>query len=833
MKKVFLLAVLAIVSGIMYAGTRTEMRVLKGDVAAYSVDVSEIDSIVFVDIHFPEHITSMFLVGDATPGGWNIGQASPMNMDANDSEHFMWTGTLVAGELKFLTTNQDWFPCFVRDADDSTKIRYREVDQDYPDYKWEIAEEGKYTVDVNIRDYTISITRHAPEVIDPIYMIGDATAGGWFVESATPMDVDADDSEHFVWSGTLSVGEFKLLTSNEAWLPCYVRDDKDPTKMHFRETEDAYPDYKWQISATGDYTIDVNTRTLTILVTSHADVANAVPDPVSTDKAAYLPGEAVTFTLKELPANLQVRYMHLGQVVAQQQVGSLTWTWQPPTDDFHGYMAELFVSANGRDSVIAAIGIDVSSQPSRYPRNGFLSSFSNMSDAQINSVLNLLRRYHINYLQFQDWHWKHHHPLAGNAAHPMDEWKDILDRNCYRKTIQDYIDGAHARGMLTLYYNLANGCLEDYAQDGVSPEWMMYTDKQHTSLDSHTIGEPFKSNIFLANLHSQGWRDYIRARNDEVYSVFNFDGWQIDQLGPRPTEVYDYDGNQITVWADFGSFIADEKTARPDKRLAMNAVWQFGQYGQIAPSPVDFCYTEVWEHSDTDGYKVFSDIITDNTEWSEGKQTVLAAYMNYNLALKGKGYFNTPGVLMATAAASAWGGTILQMGEHMLCHEYFPLGNLSMTDDLQRAMIRYYDFAVAYEELLRPDMPQAGANTDWFGVDVTSTREGCTFNQWKPQLGQIATVGRQVGNRDVIHLLSYRNAKHLDWCDTNGDQPAQTLLTDIPLSINLSARPQRVWVATPDYRQGAAQTIDWEYADGKLTFNLPALQYWTMIVVEK
>ena len=61
-----------------------------------------------------------------------------MNMDANDSEHFTWTGTLVAGELKFLTTNQDWFPCFVRDADDSTKIRYREVDQDYPDYKWEI-----------------------------------------------------------------------------------------------------------------------------------------------------------------------------------------------------------------------------------------------------------------------------------------------------------------------------------------------------------------------------------------------------------------------------------------------------------------------------------------------------------------------------------------------------------------------------------------------------------------------------------------------------------------------------------------------------------------------
>ena len=817
----------------MYAGTRTELRVMKGDVAAYTVDVSEIDSIVFVDIHFPEHITSLFLVGDATPGGWNIGHASPMSMDVNDSEHFTWTGTLGAGEIKFLTTNQYWFPCFVRDADDPTKIRYREVDQDYPDYKWEITEEGNYTVDVNIRDYTISITHHAPEV-NAVYMIGDATSGGWFVENATLMDEDAIDSEHYVWSGTLSVGEFKLLKSNEAWFPCYVRDDKDPTKMHYRETEDTYPDYKWQISNAGDYTIDVNTRTLTILITSHADVANAVHDPVSTDKAAYVPGEAVTFTLKEMPAqNLQVRYMHLGQVIAQQQVNSLSWTWQPPTEDFRGYMAEMFVNTNGRDSVIAAIGIDVSSQPNRYPRNGFLSSFSNMSDAQINAVLNVLGRYHINYLQFQDWHWKHHHPLAGSAANPMDEWKDILARNCYRKTIQDYIDGAHARGMLTMYYNLANGCLEDYEADGVSPEWMMYTDKQHTQLDSHTIGEPFKSNIFLANMHSQGWRDYMRARNEEVYSVFNFDGWQIDQLGPRPTDVYDYDGNEIVVWADFGSFIANEKTARPDKRLVMNAVWQFGQYGQIAPSPVDFCYSEVWEHSDTDGYKVFSDIINENTEWSNGKQTVLAAYMNYELGKKGRGYFNTPGIIMATAAAMAWGGTILQMGEHMLCHEYFPLNNLSMTEDLQHAMIRYYDFTVAYEELLRPDMPKTGANTDWFGADVTCTDGQCVFNQWAPQFDQIATIGRHVGSRDVIHLLSYRNAKHLDWCDTNGDQPAQSLLTDIPLSIDLSARPQRVWVATPDYRQGAAQTVDWEYADGKLTFNLPALQYWTIIVVEK
>jgi dextranase len=156
-----------------------------------------------------------------------------------------------------------------------------------------------------------------------------------------------------------------------------------------------------------------------------------------------------------------------------------------------------------------------------------------------------------------------------------------------------------------------------------------------------------------------------------------------------------------------------------------------------------------------------------------------------------------------------------------------------MTGELKRAMIRYYDFAVAYENLLRPDAPAGGVNSDWFGVDVTSTDGTCTFNQWGPVKDQIATVGRHVGSREVIHLLSYRNAKHLDWCDSDGDQAAQTLLTDIPVSLEVSSRPARVWVATPDWQQGAAVEPDWSYDAGTLTLTLPALQYWTMIVIEK
>ena len=558
-----------------------------------------------------------------------------------------------------------------------------------------------------------------------------------------------------------------------------------------------------------------------------------IPNLMSTDKAAYKPGQTVTFTINTLPEQtLKVRYKHLGKTLSEQNVSSNSWTWQPPKDDFKGYMAELVGSVNGKDSVFATIAIDVSSEPSRFPRNGFLSAYGNLSASEISTTLNELNRYHINYLQFQDWHWKHHHPLAGSATQPMDVWTDIISRNCYRATVQSYIDGAHQRGMLTLFYNLGYGCLEDYASDGVSPEWLLYTDKLHSHIDNHPLGSPFKSAIYLADMHNAGWRDFLRQRNDEVYATFNFDGWQIDQLGVRPTTVYDYSGNVVDVQSAFGAFIDNEKKAQPNKRIVVNAVGQYGQQHQIAPAPVDFCYTEVWDHSNTNGYAIFSDIITNNANWSSGKQTVLAAYLNYNLGLKGRGYFNTPGILMATAAASAWGGTILQIGEHMLCHEYFPGDNLTMTGELKRAMISYYDFAVAYENLLRPDVPGGGVNSDWFGIDVTSTNAACVFNQWGPQKNQIATVGRHVGTRDVIHLLSYRKATHLDWCDTDGDQAAQSLIKDIPISFTVTAQPSRIWVASPDYQQGASQQLEYNYSAGKVSLTIPALQYWTMLVVE-
>lgn len=548
---------------------------------------------------------------------------------------------------------------------------------------------------------------------------------------------------------------------------------------------------------------------------------NYIAVQLSTDKACYAPGESVVFSLNQMPgaSAVMVRYRHMGETVEEHVLTSTQWTWRPPTQDYRGYLVDLYVG----DSVYASVAVDVSSTPEKFVRNGFLSAYGNLSQKEIMTVVNSLNRFHINYVQFQDWHWKHHRPLAGTTTSPMDVWTDIISRNCYRSTVDAYITAAHERNMKCLFYNLLYGALNDAHEDGVSRDWYVFSDRQHNTPVFHPLSSPFKSAIYVVNPNNKAWQTYLGERNNDVYQVFDFDGWQIDQLGPQGN-VYDYNGNSISLIDGFAPMIEYSKQLQPEKRLVMNAVGQYGQE-KISKTPVDFLYTEVWDKPTNRGYTVLSDVITKNYTLSGGKATVLAAYMDYNHGIKGRGYFNTSGVLMTTAAAHAWGGTILQMGEHMLCNEYFPNSNLSMHGDLYRAMIAYYDFITAYENLLRD-------GGEWFGVDVESMDKQCVFNQWPAVKGQVATVGKAQEGRDIIHLLSYRNAVHLDWCDTNANQGEPDLLTDLSVRLTAKMQPAHVYVATPDANFSVAQELDFDYADGMLTLTIPSLKYWTMLWIE-
>lgn len=565
---------------------------------------------------------------------------------------------------------------------------------------------------------------------------------------------------------------------------------------------------------------------------------------VNTDKSCYKPGEVVNFKLKhaiEGQSDFMVRIKHLNDSITDMPVSGLEWSWTVPATDMTGYLADLHKVINGKDSVFTSIAIDVSSDPRKFVRNGFLSSYGNISESEIENVMYNLRRYHINYLQFQDWICDHHKPLATKEdGTPADKWLDIASRENWRTTVLSYINKAHAAGMKTLSYDLCYGALQNAAQDGVQEEWYLFKDDALTEKKSHKLSAPFKSSIYLVNPDNTEWQSYLANQMDAMYAAYPFDGYQIDQLG-NLGEIYGYPkksgdkGTKITssaMYKGFKNFIIKMKDSKPEKSLVMNAVSQFGQQQGIAQAKigddiiVDFLYTEVWPNDNGTTYSDLVDVIQTNDKISKNQRsTVLAAYLNYNMG-GSPGYFNTPGVLMTTAVAQAFGGTILQMGEHMLCTEYFPNGNLQMEADLKHAIIHYYDFLVGYENALR-------GGGEWVSTDIQTTADGITFQQWPVSAtNQIAVQGKKVGTTDYIHLLNYMGASHLDWCDTDGSQSEPKLIQELPISIGVSAQPKNVWFASPDYKSGVSQKLEFTYENGKVSFTLPSLKYWDMIAIE-
>jgi dextranase len=545
---------------------------------------------------------------------------------------------------------------------------------------------------------------------------------------------------------------------------------------------------------------------------------------ITTDKAVYQPGDNIVFTIDNaLPPTVKLRYRNLDHTQSESILPGTTWQWTAPAADYTGYLVDLYETVGGTEKVYGSIAIDVSSDWTRFPRYGFLSEFGQLGSQDMDKVINNLTRYHINGLQFYDWQDKHHHPLAGTVAAPAAMWKDIARRDTYKSTVQGYIDRAHRAGMNAMFYNLCYGALSDAASDGVKSEWYLYKDAAHTQKDFYDLpNPPFKSAIYFLAPSNIAWQQYLSGKNTDVYQVYNFDGYHIDQVGDRG-KVYDYNGSPVELANTFKPFIESMKTAEPSKRLVMNAVNQYGQQGSIAAAPVDFLYSEVW--APNEGYTDLADIIRNNDAYSSNsKKTVLTAYMNYNLA-SAPGFFNTPAVLLTDAVIFAFGGAHLELGEHMLGKEYFPNNNLAMKEDLKTASIKYYDFLVAYENLLRDG---GGFNVP----AVTCTNGKMKLNNWPPQNGSVSVVGKEFASRQVLHFINFANAATFDWRDTNGIQTRPNTIDKPAIGLTTGRTVARVWLASPDINSGVATVLPFTQTGSSVSFSLPSLQYWDMVVVE-
>ena len=194
--------------------------------------------------------------------------------------------------------------------------------------------------------------------------------------------------------------------------------------------------------------------------------------------------------------------------------------------------------------------------------------------------------------------------------------------------------------------------------------------------------------------------------------------------------------------------------------------------------------------------------------------------MNYDKG-DAAGTFNTPGVLMTEAVIFASGGSHLELGEHMLCREYFPNNNLTIDTQLSTRLVPYYDFLVAYENLLR----DGGSFND---VSLNAVSSSFSLDSWPPRTGKVVTLAKQVGERQVIHLLNYSNATSLSWRDLNGQQPEQRLIRDGMFRLITTKKINKIWAATPDPEGAMYRELEFTQGSGYVTFTAVSYTHLTL-----
>jgi len=549
---------------------------------------------------------------------------------------------------------------------------------------------------------------------------------------------------------------------------------------------------------------------------------------INLDKARYNPGEEVHIEvelIRNFEGRVEVAYRHLTELVDQQELSingaSFSLEFQPPQNDFKGYLAEITFFQEETEVGYASVGIDISSDWTRFPRYGFLSKFGpDISLTRAQSTLTFLNRLHLNSLQFYDWHYKHHLPLPLINNVPQPSWQDIARRTISLQTVDTYIAEAKIYNMASMSYNLLYGAWEDYAADGISEEWLLFNDAAATEVNRHFLDDNFaQSDILLLNPANPQWQAHIFEETQTIYDHLDFEGWHLDQLGDRGN-VYDYEGNKLTLGGKYGPFLEALHTRFPNKAMVLNAVNQYGQ-ASILNTEVDFAYTEVWPPNET--YDDLARIIGYNEgRMGQAGKTVLAAYMNYDLADQA-GSFNEPAVLMTDAVIMAFGGMHLEWGEHMLGKEYFPNDNLQVSPSAREKLITYYDFLTGYQNVLR-EGESVNRNP---GVNSSEV----AIADWPGQIGQIAAISRVTNGLTAYHLLNFIGLNSLNWRDNTGTQTSPNIQGAFTLEI-AENEVNEVFYISPDFEKGHAHPLNFTLDNGVCRVTVPYLEYWGVILIK-
>jgi dextranase len=538
------------------------------------------------------------------------------------------------------------------------------------------------------------------------------------------------------------------------------------------------------------------------------------------DKSFYKPGEAIQLTVhvavkveRPVPARLTAQIVHLDTPLARldQEVTlaggeqAFVFSWNPPNVSRRGYGVDLHLQTqSGEELASAGTAFDVLERWTQNPRYGFLTDFA-PGRADAVETVQMLTRYHINGLQFYDWMYRHEQFLTD-----MEPYDDLWSGNLHsRKTVDALIEAAHLHSIAAMPYSAVYGAsMAFYKQH---PDWVLY----------NVNGEPtFFGGEMMAIMDPRPdspWTKHLLGQFDQVLEKTAFDGIHLDQYGD-PKEGYDAQGNQYDLAPVLAELINQTKAHvnehRRDGAVVFNAVTNW-PIAAVAPADEDFVYIEVWPP-----YIWFNDLhdlVAEAQKISGGKPVVLAAYIDPSFEYNAR---------LIDAVIFASGGGHIELGEKegMLAEAYFPKYQ-TMSPALALVVQRFYDFAVRYQDVIGP---QTQDITKDFQSQITvenyATSPSLMYNKVWP-------IVRQGEGITTINLVNLVGLERPEWKEQVTTPPTPLGPTVVHLS-QATYPVSQVWFATPDGEDLSMKPLAFTQDGDVLTFTIPSLAYWDMIVIE-
>ncbi|MBN8879188.1 MAG: SusF/SusE family outer membrane protein [Sphingobacteriales bacterium] len=211
--------------------------------------------------------TTLYLIGDAAPNGWDNNQAEALSPSLSEPGVFTWQGQLRAGDFKFITTLGQFLPSYNKGTDVDHLI-YRTSDSE-PDDKFTNISQGMYNITVNLLNLTISVTAANTPPYTRLWMLGDAVPTGWNIDNPSEMRVDSSNMFVFTYNEILNAGEFKIPVatgnfSTDYYMP--LTNHPAITETSVQLVPNGSPDNKWQITNPGPYKIKLDLQNQTIQI---------------------------------------------------------------------------------------------------------------------------------------------------------------------------------------------------------------------------------------------------------------------------------------------------------------------------------------------------------------------------------------------------------------------------------------------------------------------------------------------------------------------------------------------------------------------------------------